>query len=39
MTTQEVYSSTGVTGYDHQSCWQKDGQFHRRMGIAATCSK
>ena len=25
MTTKELYRSIGVSGYEHQQCWRKDG--------------
>lgn len=31
MTTRELYSAIGVSGYEHQGCWRKDGAFHIRM--------
>ena len=31
MTTRELYSSIGVSGYEHEGCWRKDGIFHIRM--------
>ena len=39
MTTRELYSSIGVSGYEHQGCWRKDGKFHIRMEAPATCHK
>ena len=39
MTTRELYSSIGVSGYDHQDCWRKDGIFHIRMVAPPTCHK
>ena len=37
MTTKELYSSIGVSGYEHQQCWRKDGVFHLRMAAPACC--
>ena len=37
MTTKELYSSIGVSGYEHQQCWRKDGVFHLRMSAPASC--
>ena len=31
MTTRELYSSIGASGYEHQDCWRKGGIFHIRM--------
>ena len=39
MTTRELYSSIGVSGYEHQGCWRKDGEFHIRMEAPATYHK
>jgi len=39
MTTRELYSSIGVSGYEHQGCWRKDGKFHIRMEAPAACHK
>lgn len=39
MTTRELYSSIGVSGYEHQDCWRKDGKFHIRMEAPAACHK
>jgi transposase len=37
MTTRELYSSIGVTGYEHQQCWRKDGVFHLRVAAPVSC--
>ena len=37
MTTKELYRSIGVSGYEHQQCWRKDGVFHLRMSAPASC--
>ena len=37
MTTRELYSSIGVSGYEHQQCWRKDGVFHLRMAAPGSC--
>ena len=37
MTTKDLYSSIGVSGYEHQQCWRKDGVFHQRMSAPASC--
>ncbi|MEI6538857.1 MAG: transposase family protein [Planctomycetota bacterium] len=31
MTTRELYGSIGVSGYEHEGCWRKDGIFHIRL--------
>ena len=31
MTTRELYSSIGVSCYEHQACWRKGGIFHIQM--------
>ena len=40
MTTEEVYQSLGVSGYEHESCWRKMeysisecGLRHRAIGV------
>ncbi len=40
MTTRELYGSIGVSGYEHQQCWRKDGFFSMARlvtGIEDTC--
>ena len=27
MITRKLYSSKGVSGYEHEGCWRKDGKF------------
>ena len=39
MTTRELYSSIGVSGYEHQGCWRKGGIFHIRMEAPLSCHK
>ena len=39
MTTRELYSSIGVSGYEHEGCWRKDGIFHIRMEAPPSCDK
>ena len=39
MTTRELYSSIGVSGYEHQGCWRKGGIFHIRMEAPMSCHK
>jgi len=39
MTTKELYSSIGVSGYEHQGCWRKGGIFHIRMEAPLSCHK
>ena len=33
MTTAELYQSLGVSGYEHEACWRKNGVFHLRMRV------
>ena len=35
MTTRELYSSIGVSCYEHQACWRKGGIFHIQMDAPA----
>ena len=37
MTTRELYSSIGVSGYEHEGFWRKDGIFHIRMEAPPSC--
>ena len=37
MTTRELYRSIGVSGYEHQQCWRKDGFFFLRLAAPDTC--
>ena len=39
MTTRELYSSIGASGYDHRDCWRKGGIFHIRMEAPLSCHK
>ena len=39
MTTRELYSSIGVSGYEHEGCWRKDGIFHIQMEAPPSCHK
>ena len=39
MTTRELYSSIGVSGYEPQGCWRKGGIFHIRMEAPLSCHK
>ena len=39
MTTRELYSSIGVSGYEHRDCWRKGGIFHIRMEAPMSCHK
>ena len=39
MTTRELYSSIGASGYEHQGCWRKGGIFHIRMEAPLSCHK
>jgi transposase len=39
MTTRELYSSIGASGYEHQACWRKGGIFHIRMKAPSSCHK
>ena len=39
MTTRELYRSIGVSGYEHQVCWRKDGIFYFRMEAPLSCHK
>ena len=36
MTTAEWYQALGVSGYEHEACWQKNGVFHLRMRAPAS---
>ncbi len=37
MTTKELYSVLGVSGYEHLNCWRKSGIFHLRKEAPASC--
>ncbi len=40
MTTAELYQSLGVSGYEHEACWRKNGVFQDQREIlcaAADC--
>ena len=39
MTTRELDSSIGVSGYEHQACWRKGGIFHIQMEGPQSCHK
>ena len=39
MTTKELYSAIGASGYDHQDCWRENGVFHLRMEAPLSCHK
>ncbi len=39
MTTAALYSSIGVSGYEHQDCWRKSGMFQIRMRVSSKCHK
>lgn len=39
MTTRELYSSIGTSGYEHQDCWRKGEIFHIRMEAPQSCHK
>ncbi len=39
MTTRALYSAIGVSGYEHQGCWQKDGGFDFRMAAPQSSHK
>ena len=39
MTTKELYSSIGVSGYEHRGCWRKGGIFHIEMDAPLSCHK
>ena len=39
MTTRELYSSIGVSCYEHQACWRKGGIFHIQMEGPQSCHK
>ena len=39
MTTRELFSSIGVSGYGHQGCWRKGGIFHIRMEAPLSCHR
>jgi len=37
MTTRELYRSIGVSGYEHQPCWRRDGFFFLRLAAPDSC--
>lgn len=37
MTTRELYKAIGVAGYESLECWRKDGVFHLRLAVPASC--
>ncbi len=37
MTTRELDSSRGVSGYEHQACWRKGRIFHIQMEAPQSC--
>jgi transposase len=39
MTTRELYSSIGVSGYEHWGCMRKGRIFHLRMEAPSSCHK
>lgn len=39
MTTRELYSSIGASGYEHRDCWRKGGIFYIRMEAPLSCHK
>jgi hypothetical protein len=36
MTTAELYQALGVSGYEHEACWRRNGVFHLRMRAPAS---
>lgn len=39
MTTKLLYKTLGVSGYEHQACWRKEGTFYLRMSAPASSHK
>ena len=39
MTTRELDRSLGVSGYEYQGCWRKDGIFQIRIAAPRSCHK
>ena len=37
MTTRELYKAIGVAGYEPLACWRKEGVFHLRLTVPASC--